>query len=97
MQLNCALSASPYVFGHNLNSLRRPSELRAVLGTGLHSFGNALGIQCSADNMVTHTRKILNTSTTNQHNTMLLQVVAHTRNIRAYLNSVRKPDSGDFS
>ncbi len=55
--------------------------LCAVLRTGLHSVGNALRIKGSAHDMVTHTGEILNTSSTNENDAVLLQVVSDTGNI----------------
>ena len=53
----------------------------AVLGTALHSVGYTLCIECTADDVVTNTREVLNTAATDQNNRVLLKVVADTRNI----------------
>ncbi len=50
----------------------------AVLGTALHSVGYTLGIERTADDVVTHTREVLNTAATYQNNRVLLKVVTDT-------------------
>jgi hypothetical protein len=47
--------------------------------------------------VVTNPREILDTSTADQHDGMLLQVVPDTGNIRRDLNSIRKSDTGNFT
>ena len=47
--------------------------------------------------MVTNTRKILNTTTADQHDRVLLQVVALTRDVARDFDPVREPDARDFS
>ncbi len=50
--------------------------LRTILGTGLATVGNTLGIERTADDVVTHAREVLNTGpATNQYDAVLLQVV----------------------
>ena len=53
--------------------------LCAVLGTGLHALGYPLGVQSTADDVVTHTGQVLYTSAANQDNAVLLQIMAFTR------------------
>ena len=48
--------------------------LGAVLGTGLHTTLNTLGIQSTADDVVTHTGQVLDTAASDQNNGVLLQV-----------------------
>ena len=58
--------------------------LLTVLGTGLHTAIHTLGIERTADDVVTHAREVLNTAATNQYDAVLLQVVADTRNCLLY-------------
>ena len=55
--------------------------LCTVLGAGLHPVLYALGIQSAADDVVTHTGKVLNTTTTDEHYAMLLKIVTHAGNV----------------
>ena len=48
--------------------------LCTVLGAGLHPVLHALGIQSAADDVVTDTGKVLNTTATDQHHGVLLNV-----------------------
>src|SRR5690606_17881024 len=41
--------------------------LRAVLGTGLLAILDALGVKRTANDVITHTRQVLNAATTDQH------------------------------
>ena len=47
--------------------------------------------------VVAHTRQILHTATTNEHNTVLLQVMALTTNVRRHLKPVGEPHATDLS
>ena len=56
-------------------------SLGTVLGASLHTALNALGIQAAADDVVTHTRQVLDTAAADHDHGVLLQVVAHTGDI----------------
>ena len=43
------------------------------------------------------TRQVLNSSSADHNNAMLLKVVSFTRNVACYFDSVRETNSGDFS
>ena len=62
--------------------------LRAVLGTGLHTFCYALSVKSSSDDVITHTGEILNTSAADQNNAVFLQVMANAGYIGADFNTV---------
>ena len=51
--------------------------LCAVLGTGLHTAGHTLGIQRTTDDVVTDTGQVLDTTTADHHDGVLLQGVTH--------------------
>ena len=82
--------------------LARLRSLGAVLGTSLLTVCNTLRIQRAADDVVTDTRKILNTTAANHYNRVLLQVVTDTRNVSGnfhtvgQLNTLRSAEFGFF-
>ena len=71
--------------------------LSTVLGTGLHSAVDALCIERSADDVVTHTGKVLNTAAADENNRVLLKVMTDARDISRNLDAVGKTNSGDLS
>ena len=72
-------------------------SLRAVLGAGLFAVRNACGIQSSADDVVTGTGQVLDSSASDQDNAVLLKVVSLSRNVAGDLDSVGKTDSCDLT
>ena len=72
-------------------------SLCSVLGTGLLAVRNACGIQGSADDVITSTRKILDTAASDQDNAVLLKVVALARDIAGNFDSVGKTYSRDLT
>ena len=62
--------------------------LRAVLGARLHSSRNALCIEGSSYDVVTHTGEVLNTAAANENNTVFLKIVTYAGNVRRYFDSV---------
>ena len=48
----------------------------AVLGAAVASGVDTQGVECSANHVVSHTRKVTNSATTHQHDGVFLQVVA---------------------
>ena len=71
--------------------------LRAVLAASLVTVRNALGIQGTADDVVTHTGQVLDTAAADQNDAVLLQVMADTRNVRGDLDTIREADTGNFT
>ena len=71
--------------------------LRTILGTSLHPVCNALCIESSADDVITHTGKVLNTAAADEHHAVLLQVVALAGDIRSNFDTVRQTDTGDLT
>ena len=63
----------------------------------LHSVGYTLCIECTADDVVTNTREVLNTAATDQNNRVLLKVVADTRNVSGSFDSIGKAYSCNFT
>ena len=72
-------------------------SLSAVFGTGLLSVSNTCGVQGSTDDVVSGTGQVLNSSSTDQHNAVLLKVVTLSRNVACYLDSVGKTYTGNLS
>ena len=71
--------------------------LCAVLGAGLVTACNTLGIQSTTDDVVTHTGEVLNTTATDQHDGVLLQVMADTGNVRGDLNTIREANTQPYA
>jgi hypothetical protein len=71
--------------------------LGTVLTTALHTTLNALGIKSTTDDVVTNTRKVLNTAAANQNDGVLLQVVANTGNVGRNLIAVGETYTGDLT
>ena len=72
-------------------------SLRAVLGTSLHTTVDALGIQSAADDVVTDTRQVLDTTAANHHDRVLLQVVADTGDVSSDLVTIGQTDTRDLT
>src|SRR3954451_6868991 len=71
--------------------------LRAVPAASLLAVANALGVQRAADDLVSHARKVLHTAATHEHHRVLLQVVAHARDIRGHLDATGEADASDLA
>ena len=71
--------------------------LCAVLGAGLATTCNTLGIQSTTDDVVTNTGQVLDTAAANQNDGVLLQVMADAGNVRGDLNTIRQADTGDLT
>src|SRR5438309_718487 len=61
------------------------------------AIGNTPRGQRAADYVIAHARQILNATASDEHDRVLLQVVADTRNVSRNFNPVREPDARDFS
>src|SRR6202158_479871 len=71
--------------------------LGAVLRAPLLAVFNACGVECPANHVITHARKILHAAATHEHDGVLLQVMADTRNVRGNCNTVGHARAGDFA
>lgn len=71
--------------------------LCTILGASLHSLVNALSVESSSYDVVTHTREVLNTSASDEYDGVLLQFVSDTGDIRRDLVAVGDLDSGNLS
>jgi len=63
----------------------------------LLAIGDTGCIQRSTDDVVTHTGEILHAAATNEHDGVLLEVMADAWDIRGDLDAVGKPDAGYFT
>src|SRR5260370_6730983 len=71
-------------------------SLRPVLGGALLAVGNAGCIQRAANHVITNARKILDAAAANQHDRVLLQVVADTGDVRGHFDSIGESHARHF-
>src|ERR1700674_5193175 len=71
--------------------------LRTVLRTSLLAVLHARGVQRSAHDVIPHSRQILHAAAANQHDGVLLQVVADTGNISRHFNRIRQSNARYFA
>src|SRR5690606_30354253 len=71
--------------------------LRAVAGTSLLTVLDCLGVQGATDDLVTHTGEVLDTTAADEHQRVLLQVVALTGNVSGDLGAVAKLHTSDLA
>src|SRR5690606_3880861 len=67
------------------------------LGAGLFTVLDALQVKSTANDVVTHTWQIFNTTTTDENDRVLLQVVAFTTDVRNNFEAVGQTHFGDFT
>ena len=72
-------------------------SLRTVLGTSLHTTVDALSVEGTADDVVTDTRKVLNTAATDHNDGVLLQVMTDTGDVSCYFVTIGQTDTGDLT
>src|SRR5439155_23603941 len=70
--------------------------LRAVFRTSLHPSLNTYRVEGPPDDVITHTRKILDPAAPNQDQRVLLKVVTDAGNIGGHLNAVGQSHAGDL-
>ena len=68
--------------------------LGTILGTALCTACNTCCIQCATYNVITYTGEILDTTATNQHDAVLLQVVSLSRDVRVYFLLISQTNTG---
>src|SRR5690349_19866347 len=71
--------------------------LGAVLGTGLLAILHALQVQGTANDVVTHTGQVLDTTAANQHHAVFLQVVAFAADVGDDFEAVGQAHLGDLT
>ena len=70
--------------------------LGAVLGASLHTSVDALSIEGTADDVVTHTREVLDTAAADHDDGVLLQVMADTGDVRGNFIAIGQAHTGDL-
>src|SRR5689334_16957797 len=71
--------------------------LRAVEAAGLLAVRDAGGVERTSDDLVTHTRKVADAPAADQHDRVLLEVVADARDVRRDLDAGREPHARDLA
>src|SRR5262249_39669571 len=71
--------------------------LRAVTAARLLPVTHTLGVQGTADDLVSNARQVLHTATTHEHDRVLLEVVANARDVRGHLDLAREPHAGHLT
>lgn len=69
----------------------------AVFRSALHSVVDTSRIERTSDNMVSHTREILDSSASDQNDTVLLQVMSDSRDVRGHFHTICQTHSCDLS
>src|SRR3954462_8795317 len=69
----------------------------AVLGASLLAAGYAGSIQRAADHVIANTGQIFHTAAADEHDAVLLQVVADARNISSDLDAIGQADASDLA
>src|SRR5207237_757529 len=65
--------------------------------TSLHATRNANRVERAADDVIANARQILHAAAANEHERVLLQVVADAGDVGRHLDAVRQPHARDFS
>src|SRR5918995_263541 len=71
--------------------------LRAVTAAGLLAVLHALGVERAADDLVADTGKVLHPAAAHEHDRVLLEVVADTRDVSGDLDAARQAHAGDLA
>ena len=71
--------------------------LGTILGAALCTVGNTGGIQRTTNDVIAHTGKVLHTTTTNKNDTVLLQVVAFSRDVGVDFLLVCQTNTGNLT
>src|SRR3990172_6269683 len=71
--------------------------LGAILGSPLAPAVDTGGIQTATHRVITHTRQILDSTTANQHNGVLLQVMTFATDVGRHFHTVRQSHTGDLA
>ena len=82
---------------HRLLLLGCLRTLGTVLGTTLQTVGHASGIKRTANDVVTHTRKVFHTTAANQYDTVFLQIVTFTGDVGVHLLGVGQTYTGHLT
>src|SRR5262249_34204781 len=75
----------------------RLSAPGAVLGTTALAVLHTLRVERAADDVVTHARQVLHTTTANEHHRVLLQRVTFARDVCGDFDLIGETDASDFA
>src|SRR5918999_66062 len=71
--------------------------LGPVARTGLPAVADALGVEGAADDLVADARQVLHPAAADEHDRVLLEVVADTRDVGGDLDAAGQPDPADLA
>ena len=71
--------------------------LGTVLGTGLHTVLDRSSVVGATDDVITDTREVTDTTAADEHDGVLLQVVALTRDVSSNFDAVDKANTGNLT
>src|SRR5918996_358233 len=71
--------------------------LGPVARTGLPAVADALGVEGAADDLVADAGEVLHPAAADEHDRVLLEVVAHARDVRGDLDAARQAHAGDLA
>src|SRR6478609_8244966 len=71
--------------------------LRAVTAAGLLAVLDTLGVERAADDLVADTGEVLHPAAADEHDRVLLEVVAHARDVRRDLDAAAQAHAGDLA
>src|SRR6476620_9992169 len=71
--------------------------LGAVAAASLLAVLHAMGVERAADDLVADTGEVLHTAAAHEHDGVLLEVVAHTRDVSGDLDAARQAHAGDLA
>src|SRR4051794_9525220 len=71
--------------------------LRAVTAAGLLAGLDALGVEGAADDLVADARQVLRPAAADEHDGVLLEVVADPRDVGRHLDAARQAHAGDLA
>src|SRR3954462_13912033 len=71
--------------------------LGAVAAASLLAVLDTLGVEGAADDLVADTGEVLHPAAADEHDRVLLEVVAHTRDVRRDLDAAAEPHAGDLA
>src|SRR3954452_19297123 len=71
--------------------------LGAVAAAGLLAIGDTTGVERTAHDLVADTREVLHTTTTHEHDRVLLQVVADAGDVGRHLDARGETHTGDLA
>src|SRR5260221_12337253 len=86
----------PRTAWHLGSLLLRIRILRAVERTAALAVLHPGGVERAADDVVLHRRKVRHCPTLDEHDRVLLEVVADARDVRRHFHSIRETDAGDL-